>query len=61
MICHNDENTIKVKLGDFGLSRIIHNEDAPSTFAGTLHYQPPVRNLNSYSVNMLKIIDRKLT
>lgn len=49
MICQNDEDTIKVKLGDFGLSRIIDSEKALSTMTGTLNYKPPEIDINNPS------------
>ena len=42
MIKSNDSDLIVVKLGDFGLSRIVDGETVPASYAGTQQYQPPV-------------------
>ena len=33
----------QVKLGDFGLARILHNTSLAKTFVGTPYYMSPVR------------------
>jgi serine/threonine protein kinase len=47
LVSRNTDNRILVKLGDFGLSKIVDTDNAPASYAGTPQYQPPVRYLTS--------------
>ncbi|KAL9004438.1 MAG: hypothetical protein Q9188_002737 [Gyalolechia gomerana] len=58
MIYDTDGDMIKVKLGDFGLSRIIDDGKLPATYVGTKQYQPPeIARANSSGINWTKKCD----
>ena len=40
----------QVKLGDFGLARILHNTSLAKTFVGTPYYMSPVRRKEEHTM-----------
>src|SRR5277367_916826 len=43
LVSSSTNDSILVKLGDFGLSKVMDSDNAPASYAGTPQYQPPVR------------------
>lgn len=42
LVSSSANDYILVKLGDFGLSKVMDSDNAPASYAGTPQYQPPV-------------------